>query len=186
MDLQKKTARVLSIDPGTTNTGIAVLDIDDQDHIHLLFVTTVDGSQYLNQYRDVEYIHGTRYARLYAINKQLLEIIQTYQPDIVGSEAPFYNPRNPGAYGALVEAITLYRTTVFNNCPSMGFLTVAPSIAKQALKVKGTSSNKSDMTQGLLKSKLSYEPSINVSLLDEHSVDAIAVGIVICEDINLV
>jgi len=177
------TLRVLSIDPGSSKCGTSILDYSEEK-THVIYAETIDAEYLSRYYKDVAFIHGDKYARLIAISRQIEKLLYLYKPDMVISESPFYNRLRPGAYGVLVEVISIIRSTVFNYNPSTSFSTIDPSTIKNALKVKGTSGDKSLMRNALLLKDISYEEYLSPLTFDEHTVDAIAAGLALCILLN--
>lgn len=175
--------RILSIDPGTYYTGVAIMDLNHLGEINIRFVETIDSGHLSLNMGDVVYVHGDRFARILAITHQITNIINQYQPNVVVSESP-YMGRFPAAYGALVEVLSMIRLTIYHHNPSMGFLTIEPSAVKQAFNVKGTSGDKNLMYLSLLKLNLVFDTYLHQRKFDEHSIDAIAVGYAHCKRLN--
>lgn len=175
---------ILSIDPGSTFTGVTISKLNNDGSIHILFVETIKADKLIKHYRDVEFIYGSRYARIIAICNQIKNLLELYQPDAVVCEQSFYNPSRPGAFAALVEVITMLRTTVFQYNPSISFDTIDPSTIKNAVNVSGTSGDKDKMKEALKKLSLSYECYLQPELFDEHMVDSVAINFCFCLLIN--
>lgn len=168
--------RILSVDPGSINTGISILELDKDNNIKIIFVDTFNAKNYLKLSKDILEIHGSRFTRINGICNYFNKIIDIYKPDCIASEAPFYNPKNPGAYGALVEVVTSLKLTAFNLDNTLPFELIPPSNVKNAFGVNGGSGDKELMRLALSKLNISYELS-SFDSLDEHSIDSIAVGV---------
>ena len=182
IDIQP-SIRILSIDPGTYHTGIAIMDLDYLGKINIRFVETIDSEHLSLTMGDVIHIHGDRFARILAITRQITHLMELYKPNVIVSESP-YMGRFPTAYGALMEVLAMIRLTIYQCNPSMEFLTIEPSVVKQAFNVKGTSGNKQLMYEGLLKLNLDFDTYLHWQNFDEHSIDAIAVGYAHCKRLN--
>ena len=181
--LELHDMRILAIDPGTTNTGIAIIDIDANLQLHLIFAETIDAILLSQQYKDIAYLYGIRQAKIHAIATQIKYICTLYTPDVVISEAPFYSPTRPNAFAALVETITTIRCYVRQVFPYIDFSTIDPSTVKKNMGVSGISGDKSLMLKAVKLQRLSYENSVNLDSLDEHAIDAISVGLYKCGEI---
>jgi len=168
--------RILSIDPGSSHVGFAVLDLTNTNRITLKHVETFNPNKHLLDVKDVIEQHGPRFARILKINQFFYELMELYKPDIIVCEAPFYNRLRPGAFKALVEVISSLQHTVYDYDPSVMFHTTDPSTVKKSVGVKGTSGDKEAIRSAISHLNIFYGDTIALEVLDEHSVDAIAVG----------
>ena len=182
--MNNRSLRILSIDPGTSYTGICIADLFSDDILRVRFVETINAERLAKHLRDIEHIYGARYARILAIGNQLQHLLELYSPDVIVSEAPFYNPSRPQAYGALVEVVTMLKTTVCRYNSSLTFVSIDPSTVKKGVGVSGASGDKDLMKLALQKCNILYEAYLNPNSFDEHSVDAVAVAFGYCKTIN--
>lgn len=169
--------RIVSIDPGTDTLGTAVLDIDlDQRQVAVAEVYTFHGSRLQRLFPLVVSVHGERMARLMAHEENLLSFFNYARPHGIVSESP-YMGRFPSAFAALTECVSAIRRAVHRYDPLMPLHVVDPSTVKKNVGVKGTSGDKSAMARAIANLPDLKNPSqIPFAELDEHSVDAIAVG----------
>lgn len=171
---------VLSIDPGLYNCGTAILNTNRVNEKKIIFVETIYTQKLLHLVRDVEYKYGTKTAREILIINQLCKLVDFYDINLIVSESAFINPSRPAAYGALVEVITAIklRVAIIKNIP---FISIAPSIIKNTMGVAGGSKDKLLMKYALkqfeIEGKVINEKKINLDLLDEHSIDAVCIGL---------
>ena len=183
--MNTNVCRILSIDPGCSHMGTAILDLFLDGSIMVQYAETIHTDKLIKYLKDVNYTHGGRYAKLIAINTQLKNVLTLYQPNVIVSENAFINPKRPVAFGALVEAISMVRTTVYQHNPSIPLETIDPSSIKKAVGVSGISGDKGLMQAAMLKCNLLYEPYLNPHLFDEHTVDACCIGYAFCERLKL-
>jgi Holliday junction resolvasome RuvABC endonuclease subunit len=175
---QHRYYRVIAVDPGSINFGICLFEID----FHLKSI--IDIKPYtlrldkLKPYSGItqDDYEGIRY-RLEVLRSHFYLLLQEKSPAMVLCEAPFFNSRTPGAYSALLKAVTVVQSCVVESDPNTYFHLVEPLLVKKHVgsslsgdkeKVRQALMNKAELVA--LKSKeewLSY---------DEHSIDAIAVG----------
>lgn len=170
--------RVLGIDPGTTTCGFSILEYDIITleatvlHSETIKTTKLDGyhEEKISQL-------GDRYARLRALENELLLVMKEYRVNGVISESP-YMSRRPQAYAALVECIYAISNAVLRYSAEMGLETVTPSEAKKCVGVPGNSGDKEAIRKALQKEIDTGRLVCNIDLntLDEHSTDSIAVN----------
>lgn len=170
--------RILGIDPGSDTMGFGVIHCD----AHTLQITaceafTVQASRLPG--RDwLGSIHGDRMRRLYTHADHLSIVLGDLQPAAVASEAPFYNPRMPGAFAPLVETMYTLRQTVAAHDPWMQLYTITPSQVKNGVGAAG-GGNKDAVKKAILeKTPLASCCLGSIEQYDEHSVDGLAVAYV--------
>lgn len=174
--------RILGIDPGTDTLGASVLDVHLHDStIHLAFTNTFRGSQLAKEYRHVSDVHGDKIARLKAHEDNLYYFMRAWCPHEIISEAP-YMGRFPAAYGALVQCMDAIRNAVIRYDWNMRLFTADPPTVKNAVGVGGKSGDKSLMQAAIfrmIQNGIILNPhGLDVTVLDEHSIDSIAVAYV--------
>lgn len=169
--------RLVSIDPGSSTLGVALFNIDlSNRYCYVEDAFTVNAFQRSQQYPQFIEVYGERAARLHSHQEFLLGLFDNYSPHGVICEAP-YMGRFPQAYAALVECVAAVRQAVIRYDCSIPLLTVDPPTAKIAVGVSGRGSNKEDIQKAIRQlPNLTYGERVDVTLLDEHSADAVAVG----------
>lgn len=169
--------RVVGIDPGTENLGFSVLDLSLQDGSRTVtHVETLHSQKLLGMYRTEEDVHGTRTARLMALEDRLFLLFEQWQPHAICSEAPFMG-RFPQAFAALTECVSYVRRAVCRYDRYIPLELVDPPTAKKAVGVtvkRGIT--KDDVTVAVAKLKLIFAPGLDLTQFDEHQVDAVAVA----------
>ena len=181
--LDNNCCRVLGIDPGNSTLGLAILDIDfTTKKISLVDAATIDAGRLL-----VSNHHYFRYKSERAYKQKVLSeriklVLYDYAPTYVGVETPFMYVR-PQAFEALVELFLLIGKTVEEYDVTTPIVKITPRNAKKAvglLKAEDAK-DKDAVRKALLQLDIVNKEMIHQ--LDEHSVDAIAVGYSVC--INL-
>jgi Holliday junction resolvasome RuvABC endonuclease subunit len=166
---------MLSLDPGTETLGHAIIQV----HCESLEIVnaeawTVHASKlpYLSEWNAS--LYHDRFARIQALKQSLLKTLEIYNPSIVACESPFYNPRRPNAFEALLDVLFAIRETVFQWNPNISIAFITPSLAKKSIGVSGQSGDK-DL---VIKTILAHEKFKYLQLdgIDQHSADAMAVG----------
>lgn len=169
--------RVAGIDPGTENLGFSVLDLYlTSGKIIVAHSETIATQKMLADYRNEENVHGGRTAKLMALEDRLFLMFEHFQPHAVCAESPFLS-RFPQAFAALTECVSYVRRAVHRYDRYMPMGLVDPPTAKKAVGVtvkRGIT--KDDVTVAVEKLKLEYAPGIDLSELDEHQVDSIAIA----------
>lgn len=170
----QNTVTILSIDPGTYNLGYAVFKVDiDSFEIKDAFAWTVAAIK-LDTFKDsmIE-THGEKMARIVAIKENFKNVLEHYEPLIVVSESPFFNVKRPSAAGPLYELFGVLHQTLYQWDNSKPLYIIDPKTVK---KTVGASHNaKKDEVRKCI-SKIKELSLICIDFLDEHSIDATAVG----------
>lgn len=168
-------ATILGIDPGTDTLGVALIEFDVRTfQIRGSEAKTYKGSKLLEEW--IEEIHGARYARIHAHQKNLKRILELVKPAYMASESPFFSRAHPQAYGALTEIVFALSTTTFQFDPFLEISYIDPPSVKNSVGVKGNA-DKNQVKEALLSMPhLKYVGRVPLALLDEHSTDALAVA----------
>lgn len=168
--------RILSIDPGGNTTGIAITDLDESTgKSYVLDAFTLHLDKLIKQrYNGFIAVYGERFTRLIALKEAVAEIYQKYQPHVVVSEGP-YMGSFVTTFASLTSCVVAIRFAIADISNSTDVIVIDPATVKKSIGVSGKSGDKERMRVAL-----STRPIIFVEVvfneLDEHSVDAIAVG----------
>lgn len=172
-----RVTRVLSIDPGSTNLGMAVLEINHfTNHVKVIHVTTflVD-NVVRHAFSNYEFIYGTSAARLYAIGELVYSMCNAWGIDDVASEAP-YMGRFPRAFEVLTYCMATIKAALVRYYGDRPLVVYDPASVKVAMGVRGNSSDKQAIAIALTKQPYLDLNGFDINHLDEHSTDSIAVG----------
>ena len=171
MSDEKKTHRILSIDPGLSVTGWAISDIDNGRMTVVQHGEIVAQKEMKNHKEEIN-IFGKRLFTLDYIEEQTDELVKKYNPTDVVSEDAFWNPKFPDAFMAICLCIfTMAR--IIKKQHSLILHKLAPRLVKNL----ATGNGNADKTK--VKSSITSNPAIIISkpeLLSEHESDAIAIG----------
>ena len=170
--------RIIGIDPGLTNTGIAVFDIDiPHRRISAIEATTLRVDQLPNLTGlDDEYF-GERLIKLYKLKQYIKQYMAQLNPQAVACESPFYNRLRPMAYGALLETLTYIHAGVIEHNPNIFFKTIEPLMAKKAIGA-GFMKGKVDVRHCIEQNTaLMAVMRSDIDSLDEHALDAICMAV---------
>ena len=177
--------KVIGIDPGLNNTGIAIFNIET---IHNTIVsieafTIITDKLYNNTTLDEE-LYSERMVKLYKLKSNIIDIIKHFKPQTVVCESPFYNRFRPMAYGALLETISIIHSAIIEVDPYILFRTIEPLLIKKIIGA-GSTKGKPDVKLAIQKTPLITNVLLNdIDTLDEHSLDSIAVAYSFLNNIN--
>lgn len=168
---------LVGIDPGSNTLGVGILTVNIESmEIVSSKAMTLNGDKLSRDSYWLKEIEGDRASRIMALEKALLAIFNYHQPIAVGSESPFINNHYPAAGIALTEVICAIRRAVMHYDIWRDLRMIPPSSVKNAIYAKGNA-DKNMMKEKilLLANELKYNGEVPLALLDEHSVDALAV-----------
>jgi Holliday junction resolvasome RuvABC endonuclease subunit len=172
----EKECCFLSIDPGTNYLGVSRYVLKwPTTQIEAVYATTYRVDHLEHDYVD-ETSYTERFGKIAKLQKVFDDLLKQFDPIVVISEAPFYNRLRPSAFAPLVELIQTLRWTNFLHNPYVGFHTVEPIVVKKSLGANYLA-DKLQMRQALADHQVLNPLMKNcVDQLDEHAIDAIAVG----------
>lgn len=167
---------LVGLDPGTVNVGVCILEINP---ISLELIKTSSFSINGNKLGPNEWTaltHGERIARIRALGHKLLKIFRKENPILIATESPFFNPRRPNAFSALVEILYEIRNALIRYSPYNTLYLIDPPNVKMAVKAGG-GADKEDVKTSLSKiQEITDTLDCKFDDLDEHAIDATAVA----------
>lgn len=172
------TINIIGIDPGTTFLGYCVITVSLSTlDIISSIAHTLNGAKLSDPDNFTAQTYGDRFNRILYIGNELSNVFRYYKPLIICAESPFFGLRHPNAFQALTEVICTIRNAVYKHDIWMSLKLVPPSLVKQAIYAKGNAT-KSTMQNCIceMSSEFKYTGNTPLNLLDEHSIDALAVG----------
>ena len=164
--------RILAIDPGTVTTGFAVLECVPS-------IRVVYSATYTSEVAELDFrtdILGSRWRRISQTCGRLQQLLDLYTPEVVASESPYLG-RFPQSFQALVELLTMLRNTTVQWNAYRPLNLYDPATVKGTMGVPGNSGDKQAMFKALDHLQLHYASGISPNMFDEHTVDAICVGL---------
>lgn len=176
----KEHLRIVAFDPGTSTLGISVLDADiENKRIYLLHATTINAARYLRPSYESE-LFGNRQTRITHLQEFIARVFEVYRPDLVVSEDT-YMGRFADAFESLTELLSAIRTTLYAYNSHTRLIMIETSVAKSTV---GAPTSKKAVKVGTLKEAVQHAVfrlddllwTIDKHTLDEHAVDAVAVG----------
>jgi Holliday junction resolvasome RuvABC endonuclease subunit len=179
--------RILAFDPGTDSLGAAILEVDIPTRTGTFIdVQTFIANKtlkYVDSYKEVAEHHTDRFTRLLTHEDNIYQYANYWMPHTVACESPFMF-RMPKAFAALTECVYILRMALFKYDPSVGFHMVTPMQGKSVVKAAFKGTTKDDVKKGLVDvlsnpsaHNLYYQAPVLFDSLDEHSVDAMVIGI---------
>lgn len=167
-----------SIDPGTNCLGFTHLVFESETLAAKRFHSTTFKAETIlgGQFGIVSQSHSERMEKIMLHKDNLLRLFQFYQPSVIACEAPFYNRLRPGAYGPLVEVIMAVKMAALEYDPLVPMIMYEPSIVKKTIRA-GYIASKDVVKESILNTEeLRNIATQDLTLLDEHSIDSLAVG----------
>lgn len=166
---------LIGIDPGSDKLGIANLKVDlDSLEIIESTATTIIASKLVSDQSFLAQIHSYRTARIYKLKEELLKYFNKLQPSIISCESPFFNPRRPGAFQPLVEVLAMIKDAVIEYDIWQPLFLIDPSSIKNSVKASGNADKDKMKLAVIALGDIHFDG--DVSKLDEHSIDALAVA----------
>lgn len=176
----KTVIRVISIDPSTTNMGVCIIDIDltGASKPKIIYVNTIFGEQVKfnipTQHND---LNGTSVAaRSYALSRSLKELLNIYEPDVAICEDNFLG-MSADTFKQLIKAVAFLREACEEANSPLHLSYVAPKVAKAVVNADFKGTTKDDVKKGVKAYKNLDVGDVDLDELDEHSIDAVAIGL---------
>lgn len=169
--------RLLSIDPGTATMGITLWEWDVGSKLYrIVDCFTFEAKDNDPLYDSTGETHGKRIARLIHLGDLLLNVLREFKPHAVICESPFLG-RFPQAFAGLIECIVTIRNALFRYDPFLPLYQVDPPSAKKATGMTFTKKSTKEDVKTALQKRTDLVWDVDIDELDEHSIDAVAVGL---------
>lgn len=169
--------RIMACDPGTTTLGLSLIEVDIDNFEELPRVVWSDTISVKNPRveDDLFLIDGGRKWRVEEIQKQMIEVIEFAQPSFFITETPFFRRGKMSAYESGVELQTMIHEAVRSLSLTTKVYGINPISVKHYIGVDHIGTGKEEVRQAVLE-VFKDHTDIDLSVLDEHSIDSIAVG----------
>lgn len=169
--------RIMACDPGTVTLGLSIIEVDIEDFNKLPVVVWSDtvGVKNPKVEDSLFLIDGGRRWRMEEIQKQMIEVIEFAQPTFFITETPFFRRGKMSAYESGVELQTMIHDAVRSLTLTTKVYGINPISVKHYVGVDHIGTGKEEVRQAVL-SLFEDSTEIDLSILDEHSIDSIAVG----------
>lgn len=172
--------RVLGIDPSTTNMGVSICDINlhkQEEKIKLIYSNTIFGEQVKfdipKQFDDTSTGTGVL-ARSYGLSRALKELLNIYEPNVAICEDNFLS-MSAGTFKQLIQAVGLMREACNNANSPLHLSYVLPNLAKGTVGANFGGTQKEDVKKGVIAYPNLDNNGTDLNLLDEHSIDSLAI-----------
>lgn len=173
--LPDKMVRILAVDPGTSHLGLAVLDWEyGKDQAEVAWAETIHARDPTHDGGFGEYV-GRRDARMVFLERQWEEVLRLASPTFTCTETPFMKRAKLSAYESGVELQLMLRRALWRVYPGKVLHGYNPIIVKSFVGVDAKGTDKTHMRAAVLKLYANHS-LIDLSVLDEHSIDGVAVG----------
>lgn len=172
---QQMIGTICGIDPGTNMLGFSALGFDLRtEEVASVVATSFKSESMIDEDTFIPITQNERIAKILAQKDNLVQQFRFYRPMVVVCENPFINRLRPAAYGPLTEIVFAIRTAVIEYNPYIKFLTFEPSTIKKAVGA-GAVCGKEEMKYVISNNtELCPNAMSDLSLLDEHAIDAVA------------
>lgn len=171
---------MIAIDPGSHNTGIARFDVIPSERLIVsIKAWSINVDKLKNDTILPEEIYSEKFIRYYKLRNEILRTFKKENIVYAAYEGPFMNMLQPSAYGPLVALQTLIQDALITYSPGVPFFVLQPQQGKKAVGVSGKK-GKDVMREAIKKFPVLMDGLKNggctLDELDEHAIDAIAVG----------
>ena len=158
----EKPLRILGIDPGTTVTGYGLVEIRDKKPV-ILHMGNITPKKYADHYQ-----------RLKVLHERALHLVETYKPDVMAIEAPFYGKNGQSMLKLGRGQGVLMAAALMHGVPIREY---APLLVKQSITGMGRAS----------KEQVAYflQKVYNLQEMDKVLDETDAVAVAICHFIQL-
>ncbi|QXO09531.1 hypothetical protein pEaSNUABM11_00107 [Erwinia phage pEa_SNUABM_11] len=170
-----ESVRICAVDPGTSYLGLAVLDWKWGDvQAEVVWAGTLRAVDPTHENSHSE-VCGKRDARMEILEAGYAEFLRIAVPTFCCTETPFMQRLKLSAYESGVELQRMLRNTLYQVYPEKVLHGFNPIIVKSFVGVEAKGTDKTHMAAAV--TKLYAEHTlVDLHALDEHSIDAIAVG----------
>lgn len=170
--------RICGIDNGTNTPGVVINDHNLKTGVStIVFAQSMVASKAAYDFHPGVTAHrGKLAARLLEIRPWWAEILEEYDPDVIGCESPFAH-LGIDTFVSLLDSMDVFETETYRHRDTLQFIGIPPGRAKKAACPEGQYSNDKEMIrQFILKDeRIVAGPGIVLDQLDEHCIDATAV-----------
>lgn len=177
MPKSKENFRLLALDPGSTNLGFSLLEHSfNKEKPIVLEAKTFKLNTNDPRYKELVSLHGDKVVRLIMLRDVVLELLYEHRPHAMIIESN-YMGRFANGFAALVECVSMMRAALYQYDPFIPLYQVDPTTVKVNVgmkRIKGTT--KDDVKEHLIKSNKVNWNGIDPLTLDEHTIDAVAIG----------
>lgn len=165
---------IVGVDPGSRKLGLARLIVDIATKKILSVEACTLTTDRLMKDAVLDGLRSEKTIRMLTLEEHISKYMKSSMPSYVASESPFAGA-HPQAFGVLTEVLCVIRRAVRNYSLILDLKLYDPPSVKIAVGNKGNA-DKDQMKEAVIKLNLNYVGILPLELLDEHSIDAIAVA----------
>lgn len=167
--------RIMAIDPGTTTFGVAILDWKYGTELARVRWAHTLKETNSAQTDSFEEMCGKRDVRIAGLARDFAEILDFSFPNFVITETSFSQRGKANAYESGIEVNSMMRRALWDFSPAMPLHGINPRSVKNYVGVSHVGTEKDDVKKAVI-ALYKDNTDIDLETLDEHSIDAIAVG----------
>ncbi|ANZ48661.1 hypothetical protein BIZ83_gp192 [Erwinia phage vB_EamM_ChrisDB] len=173
--LPDRMVRIVAVDPGTSHLGLAVLDWEyGQPMAEVVWAKTIHARDPTHDSGFGECV-GRRDSRMVYLEQMWEEFLRLACPTFACTETPFMQRSKLSAYESGVELQLMLRRTLWRVYPGMTLHGYNPIIVKSFVGVEAKGTDKTHMFAAVT-TLYKHSTLIDLTALDEHSIDGVAVG----------
>lgn len=203
--IRDEAFRIVAIDPGTNTLGFSVIEVDlDNLEIYIIDAKTFTAAKVVRRLRDTSSVYSKRRQFLNWHEDNLVHELSEYKPHAVIVEAPFIG-KFATAFEALLECREMIKEAVLEYDTAIETRFIDPMSVKEVVgATELTKKRRKELSKKLKRSKLRKAVKeglkddmqqalcqlkdvnwlIDSDTLDEHAIDATAVGVYLAYQIR--
>lgn len=172
-------SRILAVDNGSSHVGLSVLDHDIRRHeTAVIWQTNFDAGRIVEDRSPGKILlRGEYQARLEVIASFFDDVLEEFDPDVVGCESPFQH-LNAKTYASLITSMNVFDNACYRFRPNLPFVKVPPGKGKKAACPPGQYKDDKEWIAHCLKTdpRIHWANGINPDLMGPDALDSVAVG----------
>lgn len=177
--LNQESIKILSFDPSLSDAGWAVAEYHlGTGNSTILKTGNLSPNKLATRVNMSEQVekYGKRLISLDILEEMVIKLVEENKPDYVVSEDAFINPGMPSAFISLIHWLNTIELLLYKRYKKP-LIKLAPKTVKMIVTGSGAS-GKIPVLESILNDKhVSFKHKVNSKDLNEHTSDAIAVGI---------
>lgn len=181
MEKSPDILRVIATDPSTSHMGVCLIDVNIKEDkpFDLVYVNTIHGDRVNFNVPYAFDDNGKVQSRIYGLVRAYKQIIDIFQPDFAICEDNYLGV-DASAYKRLIEVVSQLKLAALEQA-NLSLHFVLPNLAKAIVGANFKGTKKEDVTKGILNYPDLNVGDVDINSLDDHSTDAIAIGLFMAE-----
>lgn len=173
------TSRILGIDNGSSLVGLSINDHDIRTgESEIIWQTNFNATKIVEErFPGRIYFRDEFQARLCVIEEFVTEVLEEWDPDVVGCESPFSH-LHAHAFAALVQSMSVIDNAVYQYRRNLPFIKVPPGKGKKAACPPGQYKDDKEWIHHCLANdpRIRWAEDIDPKLMGPDALDSVAVG----------